>query len=213
MGAVQPGLIANLLLRLIVANAASMYSTPDAGAATIGLPDLTNARQIRIYHRWDGLNPIAPMVRVFTLTRAGDQISGSAKFSVNCYSRTDSRELQQAAELRPSQRRFASFLVEIARTELRPGPYIPRITHTDDVPSITIEIEGDGTEATFFTRSQGERHVPWGVRFDGNEYVLTNDSPMQAYEHLTPYLRLDIFYSLMVRGEKRDCRPIPPVAR
>jgi hypothetical protein len=116
--------------------------------------------------------------------------------------------LQQKVMLQVPLDRLKTFLATISELEIRSGPYKPTFTHTDDYPSITIEVAGEWGRVTFFSSSQGERHTPWAVKSQGADFVLTSDSPQKALDVLEPYLQLEVFEKL-----KRDARDRSSQAR
>lgn len=56
-----------------------------------------------------------------------------------------------------------------------PGPYTPRIEHTDDYPDDVVHVSSGGRDVRFFTQSQGADHVPWGIEMGGQ--VVVSDAP------------------------------------
>jgi len=196
-----------ILRWLTVAGAWSLMCAPRAYAAEVKLPDLIDARAFRIEDAWQGYSAVTPRSAIFVLALTGRRFDSSADFSVTCNDRYGSRIFRRTLPLHVRPIRFQLFLYELSQTALKPGPYAPFVGHTDDFPSITIEVETGQGKVTFFTRSQGRHHVPWAVRLGGHIYVLTTDSPMQAYDDLKPYLRLDILDGLLSAADRGTCDP------
>ena len=182
-----------------IASVAAGDPSTSAGA----LPKFTSPHSIRIDDSWMGLTPIAPTEAVFTFIPEGDRVRATADYSARYLEGNDGRQevLQQKVQLQIPLEILERFLALISEVEIRSEPYKPTFTHTDDYPSITIEVEGEWGRVTFFSRSQGERHSPWAVRFEGADFVVTSDAPQQAIDILKPHLQLEVFEEL-----KRDAR-------
>jgi len=83
-----------------------------------------------------------------------------------------------------------AFLALLATTSGQAGAYAPRVSHTDDYPSVRLVLTTAHGEVTIYSQSQGATHVPWGLRIDGGrgEYIVDNDTPQRAIALLLPYL-------------------------
>jgi hypothetical protein len=82
--------------------------------------------------------------------------------------------------VRVSQERLERFLETLVSAPLLPGPYRPRMTRTDDYPSIRISIRTGSRELVVSTESQGRDHVPWAATVAGVTYVIPDDTPARA---------------------------------
>jgi hypothetical protein len=65
---------------------------------------------------------------------------------------------------------------------------VPTFTHTDDYPQIMIVVATATGEVAIGSSSQGEGNVPWGMFFDGRQFVIDSDAPAKALASLAPYL-------------------------
>jgi hypothetical protein len=157
------------------------------------LPDLNQVQTIRIRDEWNGLSPIAPLGATYDLERAGDQFNGTANFAVGGRS---NNPLQATEAVELPQEAVQTFLQTLASAPLTEGAYQPHITHTDDYPSIYIELELETGTVAYFTQSQGEAHVPWGAEFNGKSYVINSDAPAKALAALDPYLKREVLDQL-----------------
>lgn len=153
------------------------------------LPSIQGARSIRIEEHWMGLSPASPRSSVYFFSRDGERVRGWAMFRVRSHG-------ENIADIQLPIEVFDKFLRTLGDSRFVPRPYKPKITHTDDYPSIRVEIAGEHNIIVFFTGSQGERHVPWGVDIDGAEYLLRSDSPQKAIDILSPYLHREVLQRL-----------------
>ncbi len=165
------------------------------------LAQLTQAQKFRIEDDWTGLSPLAPIDAHYDLRRQGDQFTGKANFSVAGYT----RERTAVEEIAIPETIASDFLKMLSETPIEPpryalgeGPqYEPYMDHTDDYPSIRIEIELKDQTVNFFTSSQGENHVPWAVSVGEKLYIINSDQPMRALKLLAPYLKKDTLRKLI----------------
>ena len=169
--------------------ATSVIPTPEVVFA-----QLTQARSIKIEDEWIGLSHIAPIEAHYDLRRQNGAFSGKANFSVAYYY----REKHTAVENIVIPEDMAlSFLRTLAQSPTEYGYYEPRIEHTDDYPSISIQIELEGESLKFYTESQGEDHVPWALDWKGSTFVINSDQPAKALALLEPYLKKDTLEKLI----------------
>lgn len=82
------------------------------------------------------------------------------------------------------------FIDELSKAQFSEGEYQPSITWTDDYPHLEINIELRTGMLSFYSDSQGEQHVPWGMSYDHRTYTL-GAAPMDALDILLPYLKKD----------------------
>jgi hypothetical protein len=92
-----------------------------------------------------------------------------------------------------------NFLSRLSRARLFEGEYVPSLPRMASYPSISIEIEVGNETITFFTRSQGKDHTPWGVTIRGETYVVvSSDVPAGALEEdLEPHLKREVLEELL----------------
>lgn len=175
-----------------------------APAATVGFPtanltfeQLRQARSIRIEDDWTGLSLVAPIVAHYDLHRRNGGFSGKANFSVAGYrqERTAVKDISIPEDV------ALAFLKLLSESPTEYGYYEPRIEHTDDYPSISIQIGLENDIVEFYTGSQGETHVPWAVKVRGSPYVINSDLPAQALALLEPYLEKDTLRKLIENNQ------------
>src|SRR5689334_16327757 len=150
------------------------------------LARLSAAHRIHIENDWTGLSPFAPMTAHYTLERKPEGFRGEATFSAGGYSGPANKTVENIAV--PLDRADL-FLQMLSKCPMKSGDYEPKIEHTDDYPSIKLEIELENESVTFFTKSQGEGNTPWGVTIRGTTYVVESDIPAKALEMLEPHLK------------------------
>jgi hypothetical protein len=161
--------------------------------ASSALPDLNQVQTIRIRDEWNGMSPIAPLGATYELERAGDHFAGTANFTVGG---RGGKPLQASEAVELPQEAVQTFLQTLASAPLMEGAYEPNITHTDDYPSIYVELELETGPVAYFSQSQGEGHVPWGAEFNGKTYVINSDAPAKALAALEPYLKREVLDQL-----------------
>lgn len=152
------------------------------------LPPLEEATSMDIQDDWGGLSYTAP-IGVGPVCSYGGIAAKPRKATVDI-------EIPLAVA--------QAFFKDLAKSPLKEGEYRPKIFYSDDYPSIRIELKINEDTVAFFTQSQGEGHVPWGVRFRGKTYVVDSDVPSKAYQALYPYLKRDILRN-MVKEVVREC--------
>ncbi len=146
------------------------------------LGHITRSDTIHLEFGWTGLGSEAK--EQYMLTRAGDAFRAEGirdGFSEIAIPRADI-DLDTVD----------TFLALLMDSPLLPREYVPSITRTDDYPAITIELGSGSEKVTFFTRSQGIRHVPWGAEATGTTYVIPDGTPARALEILDPFLGRDL---------------------
>ncbi|RKZ80057.1 MAG: hypothetical protein DRR19_24160 [Candidatus Parabeggiatoa sp. nov. 1] len=149
---------------------------------------LEKASLFLIQDEWIGLSSLAPLKAHYMLERHTNQFSGGASFSVGGASGNPCKSVE---DITIPVEVVQKFLQMLTRSPLEKGHYEPKITHTDDYPSIKITLQTDTGIVAFFTQSQGVGHVPWGVTFEKTTYVINSDIPAKALEILKPYLKKD----------------------
>ena len=141
------------------------------------LPSLSEASAIRIDREWSGLG--TPWKVIYAIGRNSDNFSVHANFIVKYYT--------NCPYITTEKRKFplkmvADFLQRLSEAPFHEGEYKPYFDHTDDFPSIKIEIELQKEQVTFFTESQGPQPTPWGLIFKGKSYVVSSPIPAEALD-------------------------------
>ncbi|HLF02599.1 MAG TPA: hypothetical protein VI547_11525 [Anaerolineales bacterium] len=180
---------ASLTFRAVVAPLLGLLLAACSGGPA--LPDLTTATAIHIQDDWNGLSPDAPLSARYTLVLIDGVFSGAADFSVAGGAKTASTDAVLPPEV------AEEFLKTLAESPVKNGDYVPLIEHTDDYPSLVIEIDLGTEKVLFFSQSQGADHVPWGATFGGETYVVDSDAPARALKVLEPYLSREIIQELI----------------
>ena len=186
---------------LILTACSSVTSFPGVQLVT-SFPgvQLTQAHSIRIQDDYEGFSPISPVNAHYNikLSQNQKQFIGKASFVVGGRSFPESRRRQASADLTIPFEAVQTFLRMLDSSPLKEGNYIPLINQGDDYPSFSIEIKLELKTGTvvFFTQSQGDDHVPWGVVFKRKEYVINSDVPAKALSQLKPYLKPDVLERL-----------------
>ncbi len=168
-------------------------STPTA-APSGTIPGLAEALEdvtaIHLEDDWSGLAGASPVEAHFDFARQGEGYVGTGRLAVlgSYYRRPLPPPATRAVAIPPDAAR--AFFALLATTPGQAGAYSPRISHTDDYPSLRIVLTTTHGEVTIYSQSQGTAHVPWGLRIEGGrwEYTVDNDTPQRAIALLMPYL-------------------------
>ena len=170
------------------------------------LSQIVQADSIRITDEWEGYGPFSPISASWDLHRAQNGFSGTASFRAQphyslFFSRPDleGKVLTERADILVPLGSMNNFLSRLSRARLFEGEYVPSIPRTASYPSISIEIKVGHDTITFFTRSQGKDHIPWGVTIQGETYVVvSSDVPARALEEdLEPHLKREVLKELI----------------
>jgi len=170
------------------------------------LSQIVQADSIRIKDEWEGYGPFSPISAFWDLRRSQDGFSGTATFQAHphyslYFTRPDleGKVLTDRADILVPAGDVTSFLSRLSRAHLFKGEYVPSIPRTASYPSISIEIEVGPETITFFTRSQGKEHIPWGVTIQGETYVVvSSDVPAGVLEqYLEPHLKREVLTALL----------------
>ena len=181
-------------------------SQADAGIPFETLSQIVQADSIRIKDEWEGYGPFSPISAFWDLHRARDGFSGTAAFGAQphyslYWSRPDleGRVFRARADIAVPFGSMNNFLSRLSRARLFKGDYVPSLPRMASYPSISIEIEVGDETITFFTRSQGKDHIPWGVTIQGETYVVvSSDVPARALkEDLEPHLKREVLEELL----------------
>jgi hypothetical protein len=143
--------------------------------------DLLQATRIDLRDRWCGLSRASPM-RLDVVLQRDDQngFRGRSELRVG----EDRSRRTESLDVTISPGVATAILTALADAPVEPGPYVPWLDHTDDYPEIEIEVLTPAGAATFHSRSQGEHHVPWGLRMNGEELSVNSPLPAEALELL-----------------------------
>ena len=180
---------------LLIAYSLCLLSCNSKNSSQGVIPDLSQSDSIQISDEWTGLSRVAPIEANYSLARSGEGFSGEAKFSVAGYSKQTELTASEAIVI-PSAA-AETFLKALSSLTLKEGKYEPKIEHTDDYPSTSIELKLKGDTIRIFTKSQGAGHAPWGVEFKGKTYTVESDVPAKALQGLEPYLKRDVLQRLI----------------
>ena len=160
------------------------------------LPDLIGATTILLQDDWTGLSPLAPIEAHYDLKRGAEGFSGEANFSMAGY-RTPEHATETITVPMDVALNFLQTLQDPSM-QIKQGAYEPLITHTDDYPEMGIQLElPNGEKVVFYSESQGEDNVPWGLKFGGQDYTVNSPQPSKALGILSPYLRKDEVLSML----------------
>jgi hypothetical protein len=175
---------------------------PFAPARPIEVPpiDASALEAISIVDGWTGLSPLAPIEAYYRLEPTNGHFSGMAEFSVAGYTEAMTRSVAISVPLAVIE----DLVALLASTPLEVGKYRPVFSHTDDFPNISIVLESRDGDLGFSTKSQGSRHIPWGVVVGRDQYVTYADTPAQALDLLDPYLARDVQEALFDLALSRD---------
>jgi hypothetical protein len=155
-------------------------------------PELTNlpaTTTLAIAIGWLGLSPLSPIDAVYSLALRNDQFEGDGKFSVAAASAT--RAVTIPSDI------VRAFLVAVTKVELVEKDYTPRITHTDDYPSLSVMVQTGRGVLQIGTRSQQQRpksgtyvdRTPWAITYLGRTFVVTASDLDQAFDPWESHLQ------------------------
>jgi len=145
------------------------------------ITDIVQATRLHLRDHWYGMNPLAPFdveAELERVPRAG--LQGQASFSLGY----DERKRVETREATVSERVTRELLKSLAGVPAVRGDYVPYCGHTDDYPSISIELTTPEGPAVFFTESQDEYYVPWALRLEGVTYVVDSPEPGKVLKRL-----------------------------
>ena len=184
-----------LVLTAAVAAAALPRGTtlPQLFPELAGAPE-TNGVAIGI--GWMGLSPLSPLTAGYLLELHGDQFEGQGIFHVA------KMPLVKRAVAIPHDR-MRAFLTAANKVSVVEGPYQAHIEHTDDYPSLDIEISVDrnvlriGSQSQHRPKSDYVDRTPWHIDYRGRTFVVSAADLDQAFEPLEPYLQDDKVFNDM----------------
>jgi len=187
--------------RIVLAFVVFVILRPDGARAAFpvskslwsNLTQLAKVQSIEIHDDWMGLSEYGPVGRYYSMKPEGDQFTGKAVFSLGGGPLLKTKEEPISVPKATVQ----DFLNLLAQSQLDKGEYKPNIEHTDDYPSVTIDVQFAGDKLSFFSKSQGEWAVPWGVSLGGESYVSRSKSPAMAMKLLQPFFKHESMEKLM----------------
>ncbi len=150
---------------------------------------------------WDGLNPAAPLVAKVCLQRQANGFDGLALYNaghdvsgefINTY-------VERTGQVQVPQAEINRFLQMVSELPVVEGVYNPKIDHTDDYPSLLIQLNGPAWQLKLYSQSQGGDKVPWGLNFNNQNFVINTADPERAYEVLKPYFKASQIQEELIR--------------
>jgi hypothetical protein len=174
-------------------------------ADTPALPDFSDAYSITIGDYWSGLpSPTTPLNSFYTLENSKDHFEGTSLFSVGG-SYVNQNPLQEATIISIPNETIQSFLKKLATSKPERGEYNPDRQETDNYPYIFIRlIYGNAEIVEFSTSSQGDKHIPWQVKYQGQSYIINSGVPSQALAILRPHLSQDVLQKIIGQAQLQD---------
>jgi hypothetical protein len=177
-----------LFLQMVPAAGTSAATLPELFP---GLADLPEARTVVIELEWQGLSPLSPVEANYRLELRDGQFEGKGRFKVA--TATTTRDIVVPRDL------MSAFLAAATRVALVEKEYQPRITHTDDYPTVTVAVQTKQGNVTIATRSQPQKtasgnhwdSTPWAIDYSGRTFVVTSEDLDQALDPLWTPLRYD----------------------
>jgi hypothetical protein len=154
------------------------------------LARLKEAVELTIEDEWAGLG--VSHRAYYRLQRQTNGFTGKASFEVGWAAPT-----AVIADVSVPMKAALEFFETLAQLPAVYGYYEPRIEHTDDYPSVSIEVMLPDQTVRFYSRSQGENNVPWGLDVKGDTFVINSDEPARALNLLRPYLKRDVLRKLV----------------
>jgi hypothetical protein len=156
------------------------------------LTDLPESKALVISMTWLGLSPLSPVRADYMLNLHNDQFEGVAHFKV-AEAKSAKRSIAVPHDL------IRTFLAATSKVEVVEKPYQPRITHTDDYPSISIGVPVQDGQLIVGTNSQEQQsgseayadRTPWAITFAGRTFVVTASDLDKAFDPLLPALQYD----------------------
>jgi hypothetical protein len=168
------------------------------------LTDLSETKQVGIGIGWMGLSPLSPLSAGYILELHGDQFEGQGVFQ------TGNEPVVKRAVAIPRElvRAFLTAATKVAAVE---GEYRARIEHTDDYPSLDVEVSVDRQVLKIGSQSQQRQaksanypdRTPWRIVYRDRTFVVTAGDLDRAYATLEPYLQDEKVFAEMWEDYKR----------
>jgi hypothetical protein len=186
---------AALALALALALAVGFAAAAAPRSATLPqlfpeLADLPESTGVAIGIDWMGLSPLSPMTADYILELHGDQFEGLGIFKV-----ADAAAVKRAVAVPRDVVR--GFLTAAGKVELVEAEYRAHIEHTDDYPSVDVEVPTKQGLLRIGSRSQQRQpksgdyldRTPWQIAYGGRSFVVTASDLDQAFAPFEPYLQ------------------------
>ncbi len=146
---------------------------------------------VEIENDWNGYSDITPILRHYKLQLQNRALVGDSHIAVGGYGAAGIHQ-QATTKVNIPATLATEFLSTLAKTPLESGSYKPLIEHTDDYPSVTIEVKVNQQQVMFRSQSQGVSRAPWLVSIRSStthaDYISNTNFPTQALQLLSPYL-------------------------
>jgi hypothetical protein len=142
--------------------------------------------ELRIQNNWMGLAEPSSRSTEYRLLRDADYLKG---YRISASGR-GCRVADNRGEVQPVPEfvvRYVLALLENIR--LYREAYRPYIACLDDYPLLRMQLLVGEHLIEFFSRSQGEDHVPWAVVCGEGRWVTYSTAPSRALAALMPFLR------------------------
>jgi hypothetical protein len=180
-----------VVLTVAVAAAALSRSTtlPQLFPELADMPE-TNAVAIGI--GWIGLSRLSPVSAGYFLDRHGDRFEGPGFFQV-AKAPSEKRAIAVPRDL------VRALLTAANNVPVLEGEYQAHIEHTDDYPSLDVEVSIKQELLRIGSQSQERQaksgnfadRTPWRVDYRKRTFVVTATELDQAFAALQPYLQSD----------------------
>jgi hypothetical protein len=169
------------------------------------LADIPETNGVAIGIGWMGLSPLSPLTAGYLLELHGDQFEGPAYFQI-----TDKPSEKRAIAVPRDLVR--AFLTAANKVPVVEGQYQARIEHTDDYPSLDVQVSVKGELLRIGSQSQQRApksgdyldRTPWHVDYRKRTFLVTASDLDQAFAPLQPYLKADEVFEEMAK--KYDVR-------
>ena len=182
-----------LLLSLCVSCGNSQADSKQSQVLTprSNLNIVIQAQTVEIHNDWNGYSDITPIVRHYKLRLIDKDLVGNAHIAVGGYGAGGIHQ-QRTTKVKIPADITTKFFTTLAKTPFQTGVYKPLIAHTDDYPSIEIQLKIDKKQVVFSSKSQGVDRIPWKIAITENkitkEYISNSAIPAQAFRLLNPSL-------------------------
>jgi hypothetical protein len=187
-----------VVLTIAVAAAASSRSTT-LPQLFPELADMAETTGVAISVGWMGLSPLSPMTAGYFLDLHGDQFEGPGFFQV-AKAPSEKRAIAVPRDL------VRALLTAANKVQVVEGEYQARIEHTDDYPSLDVEVLIKRELLRIGSQSQQRQpksgnyldRTPWHIDYRKRTFVVTATDLDRAFAALQPYLQDDnVFEELM----------------
>jgi hypothetical protein len=193
------------------ARPSSPGQTPTPTAASTGtlrslfppLGGLASAQSVTLERRWIGFAIVYRRSETYSLVARDADYAGNGVVGVAGRGGPPRTETRPVTVPRDAMQAMLGRLPDATLDE---RPYAPKREWTDDYPEIELRVVLSGASVRFFTQSQGEGNVPWGVEHAGRTFVVRGDTVHTALKSLEAYLLADRVRE-MAREMEDEARP------